>query len=78
MARKIKKLTLTEIRKKKKDIVKNIHSLLSELERASVDGRNLDFYDEWPEEDWIDETFFEANGVFDKLDDLTDKIYKYR
>ena len=77
MARKIKKLTLAEIRKSKKLIIRNLHTLIFELERATT-VPNDPIWTESEEGDWIDESFFEANGVFDKLDDLTSKIYKNR
>ena len=77
MARKVKKLTLAEIKRKKRDIVRNLHSLLFELERITTvdeDGR----FPFCEEEEWIDDTFFMAGGVFNTLDDLTAKIYKGR
>lgn len=75
MARTVKKLTLAEIKTKKKIIVRTLNSLLAELDRASADALNP-----WcgPEEDWIEETFFNDNGVFHVLDELTQKIRKYR
>jgi hypothetical protein len=74
MARKIKKLKPSEIRTKKRTIVRNIHSLLTELERLSTVETDESRFPEIEEEEWIEENFFEYGGVFDILDTLTEKI----
>ena len=77
MALQLKKLTLAEIRSKKSIILRNLHSLLNELERATTVPED-EIWTDSTEVEWIDDTFFMANGVFDKLDDLTSKIFKSR
>jgi hypothetical protein len=82
MARITKKLTLVEIRKSKKLIVKNLHILLDELERATM-VPNDKIWNQSTEEEWMDEIFWhgdgtEAPGVFENIDELTAKIMKER
>lgn len=67
MARKRKLMTKAEIRKNFRAINKSIHELATELELLGVENEGDETY-------WLDEHFWEAGGVDDKIHQLLDWV----